>query len=91
MLCVRQQVPILLYSHAAPAMKTLLVLAPGLERAEPAEQRRREAAGECPQDSLFEDTLNADVMDGRHFRDVRARSLLTRVLCRLVPKSSSRP
>jgi glycosyltransferase involved in cell wall biosynthesis len=66
-------------------MKTLLVLPPGQQHFRLDSQRQREAADDCPQESLFEETLNADVIDGRYLQDFRSRSLFTRFFYKLLP------
>jgi glycosyltransferase involved in cell wall biosynthesis len=66
-------------------MKTLLVLPPERRHFRLTEQRQKEAADECPQESLFEETLNADVIDGRYLQDWRSRSPFTRLFYRLLP------
>jgi glycosyltransferase involved in cell wall biosynthesis len=66
-------------------MKTLLVLTPAYPRLRRTEQRQREAAGERPQESLLEERLNADVIDGPYLHDLRARSLRGRFLYNLLP------
>src|SRR5579864_3853381 len=68
-------------------MKTLLVLPPEPRQFQLAEQRQREAADECPHESLLEDTLHADVIDDRYLQNWRTRSLLTRVFYKLLPLS----
>src|SRR5688500_12355226 len=65
-----------------PVVKTLLVLPPNHQRLPRSEQRQREAADESPRALLFEDALNADVIDGRYLESL---SGFSRVLSKLVP------
>ncbi len=66
-------------------MKTLLVFPPGLRRFRLDLQRQREAAGESTQDSLLEETLNADVIDSQYLQDLRSRSLIMSLFYKLLP------
>lgn len=63
-------------------MKTLLILSPQIRHVERAEQNRREAADESPRVSLFENTLNADVIDGSYLQSL---SGIARILYKLLP------
>src|SRR5215472_9860787 len=66
-------------------MKTLFVVAPEQQHFRRVEQQQHEAADERPHESLLEDTLNADVIDGQYLQDFRPRSLFTRLFCKLLP------
>ena len=66
-------------------MKTLLVLPPERQHFRLTEQRQKEAADKCPQESLFEETLNADVIDARYLQSWRSRSLFTRFFYKIIP------
>src|SRR5436305_3289525 len=66
-------------------MKTLLVFPPGLRHFQLDVQRQREAADECPQESLLEESLNADVIDAQYLQDWRSHSLFTRFFSKLLP------
>jgi glycosyltransferase involved in cell wall biosynthesis len=66
-------------------MKALLVLTPAHQHFQRAEQQQREAAGECPRESLLEETLHADVIDGQYLQDLRRCSLFTRFFYKLLP------
>jgi glycosyltransferase involved in cell wall biosynthesis/MOSC domain-containing protein YiiM len=66
-------------------MKTLLVLPPERGHLRLDLQRQKEAAGECPQESLFEEALNADIVDAQYLQDWQSRSLFTRFFYKIIP------
>src|ERR1700740_2938321 len=73
------------------SMKTVLVLPSEHRHFCFAEQRQKELADECPQDSLFEDSLNADIIDARYLEDWRSRSPLTPPPCNFVSAQVLQP
>lgn len=65
-------------------MKTLLIFSSHIRHIERAEQHRREAADESTRVSLFDDTMNADVINGSH---LAALTGFSRFLSKLLPAS----
>jgi glycosyltransferase involved in cell wall biosynthesis len=63
-------------------LKTLALVAAGFGRPEPAEIAKKEAAGEHPRVLLFEQTLNADLLDRRYLQHAPA---WRRAIYRFVP------
>jgi glycosyltransferase involved in cell wall biosynthesis len=71
-----------MYLAGGTVVKTLLVISPQVRHVERAEQHRREIADESPRVSLFEDTLNADVIDGSYLQSLTGGA---RILRKLLP------
>ncbi len=68
-------------------MKTLFVIAPEHQHFQLAEQQQSEAADQRPHESLLEEVLNADVVNGQYLQDLRSRSLFTRLFAKFLPLS----
>src|SRR5579859_1793617 len=66
-------------------MKTLLIVTPEPRSFRRAERRQLEAADEHLNESLLENTLNADVIDSEYLQDLRSRSPFTRIFYKLLP------